>query len=115
MRKGEIARLTWEAFDREAWTITLHAEDAKTRKGRVLGLEGPLWERAPNQGRRLDSTLIFHRDSQPVTEFRKAWSTATKKAGLFGALFHDLRSHAGFRIMPGGIADQPGMSGSLAA
>jgi len=44
MRKGEIAALTWEAFDRETWTLRLHAKSAKSGRGRLLALEGPLRE-----------------------------------------------------------------------
>jgi integrase len=100
MRKGEVARLTWEAFDRETRTLRLHARDAKTRRGRVLTLEGPLWEIMERRlkARRLDCALIFHRDGAAVREFRKAWATACKRAGLPGVLFHDLR-RSGIRNM----------------
>jgi len=58
MRKSEVAKLTWKAFDRETWTITLHARDAKTRKGRVLGWRMPceIIERRL-KARRLDAYL----------------------------------------------------------
>jgi integrase len=38
MLKGEAARLTWEMFDRETWTLGLHQSAAKTGKGRALVL-----------------------------------------------------------------------------
>ena len=41
MRKGEAARLIWEMFDREAWTLRLHQSAAKTGNSRVLVLTGP--------------------------------------------------------------------------
>jgi integrase len=93
MRKGEIGSLTWATFDRETWTLRLHARDAKTGKGRVLALEGPLRTVIERRmkARRLDCPLIFHRDGQPIREFRKAWASACKAAGLTGKLFHDLR------------------------
>jgi integrase len=61
MRKGEIAKLSWEAFDRETWTLRLHARDAKTGHGRTLALEGPLVEiiERREKARRLDCPLIF--------------------------------------------------------
>jgi integrase len=40
MRPGEIRALTWEDFDRETWTIRLHARDAKSGYGRALALDG---------------------------------------------------------------------------
>ncbi len=93
MRKSEAGGLTWGAFDRESWTLRLHARDAKTRHGRPLVLEGPLREIIERrlEARRLDCAMIFHRGGQPVREFRKAWTTACKRAGLPGVLFHDLR------------------------
>src|SRR5262245_5665752 len=83
MRKGEIAKLTWEALDREAWTITLAAKDAKTRKARTVAVEGPLRAIVERRiaARRPDCPLVFHRSGEPVREFRKAWATATKRAG----------------------------------
>ena len=40
MRKGEAAALTWAHFDRETWTLRLHARHAKTRRGRIIVLRG---------------------------------------------------------------------------
>jgi integrase len=34
------------------------------------------------RARRLDCPLIFHRDGRPMGEFRKAWATACRAAGL---------------------------------
>jgi integrase len=67
MRRGEIASLTWEAFDRETWTLRLHARDAKTGHGRVLTVgKPPLREIIERRirARRLDCPLIFHRPSR---------------------------------------------------
>lgn len=97
MRKGEIAKLTWAAFDRETWTLTLPARSAKTKKPRKLALRGPLRAIIERRAaaRRLDCALIFWRmsDGKPmrVYEFRKAWTTACEAAGITGKLFHDLR------------------------
>jgi len=50
MRKGESAKLTWAAFDRETWMLTLAARDAKSRQAAVpITVEG----RASRRARRL--------------------------------------------------------------
>ena len=43
-RKGEIAGLEWRDVDMTARVIQLRPELSKTAEGRVLALEGPLWE-----------------------------------------------------------------------
>ncbi len=106
MRKGEIAKLTWAAFDRETWILTLAAKDAKSRHARRVPLVGPLRAIIERRvaARRLDTPLIFWRPHHgkptprlrsgqpaPIYEFRKAWATACETAGIGGRLFHDLR------------------------
>jgi integrase len=93
MRKGEIAKLEWAAYDRETATLTLPARSAKTKKPRTLVLTGPLKAIMDRRSaaRRLDCRLLFHRDGARVYEFRKAWASACRQAGLTGKLFHDLR------------------------
>jgi integrase len=93
MRKGEIAKLEWGAFDRETGTLTLPARSAKTKKPRTLVLPGPLHAIIARRlaARRLDCRLIFHRHGVRLYEFRKAWASACTSAGLTGKLFHDLR------------------------
>ena len=103
--KGEIAKLSWEGFDRETRTLRLHAKDAKTGHGRTLALEGPLAEIVERRlkARRLDCPLIFHRGGAAVREFRKAWATACKKAALSGVRFHDLRRSAIRNLVRAGV------------
>ena len=63
MRPGEIQSLTWASFDKETWTIRLHAKDAKTGYGRAIGLEGELRAIVSRRlaARRLGCPLMFHR------------------------------------------------------
>jgi integrase len=107
MRKGEIGALTWEALDRDGnrWTLRLHAKDAKTGHGRALALEGPLRDVIERRlaARRLDCPLIFHRDGEPIREFRKAWASALRRAGLRGLRFHDLRRSAVRNMVRAGV------------
>lgn len=105
MRPGEIRALAWAAFDRETWTLRLHAKDAKTGYGRVLVLVGALRAILERRltARRLDCPLIFHRNGQPVGDFRKVWKRACQLAGLEGKLLYDLRRTAVRNMVRAGV------------
>lgn len=115
MRAGEISQLTWAMLDRETWTLRLHAKAAKTGRGRVLVLAGPLRSIIERrlQVRRLDCSLIFHRvakglPGQPVKDFRRAWAGACKAVGLpagrkVGFTFHDTRRTAVRNLIRAGV------------
>jgi integrase len=105
MRPGEIRALTWAAFDRETWTLRLHAKDAKTGYGRVLALEGPLRTIIDRRvaSRRIGSPLIFHRRGRPVGDIRKQWKKACKAAGVVGKLLYDLRRTAIRNMVRAGV------------
>jgi integrase len=46
----------------------------------------------------------FHRcDGLPVGEFKKSWTTATKKAKCVGKLFHDLRRTCARTLLAAGV------------
>src|SRR5215831_8034097 len=74
MRRGEISKLTWAAFDRETATLILPARSAKSKKPRKLVLQGIYRDIIIRRltGRRLDCPLIFHRGGKPMGAFRKA-------------------------------------------
>jgi integrase len=105
MRPKETRSLTWAEFSRETWTVKLHGKDAKTGKSRSLGLEGPLREIIERriQARRLDCPFIFHRSGAKLGEFRKAWKSACKAAGLPGKLVYDFRRTAVRNMTKAGV------------
>jgi len=102
-RKGEIISLRWSDVDRDAGAIRLRPEAAKTGPGRTVMLEGDLaelvdrrWEARlfEKDGNVRIAALVFHRESEPVGDFRKAWATACQAAGVPDRLSHDLRRTA---------------------
>jgi integrase len=96
MRPGESRSLTWAGFDRETYTVRLHAKDAKTGHGRIIPVAGalrPIIERRLAV-QRLDCPLIFHRQARAVGDFRKRWKTACASVGVKGKLPYDLRRTA---------------------
>lgn len=105
MRRGEIAKLTWAAYDRESSTLILPGRSTKNKRSRKLVLEGMYREMIARRfsARHLDSPCIFHRQGKPIGSFRKAWKSACAKAGVVGLLFHDLRRTAVRNLIRAGI------------
>lgn len=99
-RRGEILGLTAANVDLRLGELRIG--DSKNGEGRVIPLRnedgslnavGEIVQRRMAQrvvGDRLVPWL-FHHDGRPITDFRKAWTSACKAAGVPGALFHDLR------------------------
>jgi integrase len=106
MRPNEIRQLTWPMVDTSTRTLHLDPRAAKTRKGRIIALEGPLWDviQRRKQARRLDTKLVFHRTSKgqpgvPIRDYRRAFRAAARQARLSPELVpYDLRRSA-LRIM----------------
>lgn len=105
MRKSEIGKLTWAAFDKETWMLTLPGRSTKNKKPRKLALLGTYREIIKRRlnARVINCDLIFHRNGKPIGSFRKAWLNACKKAGVAGLLFHDLRRSAIRNMVRAGI------------
>jgi integrase len=113
MRKSEIASLRWHSV--ADGVLILEGKHAKTKRPRMLPLEGELGElierrRAARLVMRPDGTTelnerIFHRaDGRPVKSFGNAWRNACAAAGLApGKLFHDLRRSAARNMIRAGV------------
>jgi integrase len=108
-RKGEIAGLEWRDVDMQARIIRLRPEMSKTSEGRVLALEGPLWDLLKRRWEGRDFRWVFHRDGLPVGDFRKAWGTACRKAGI-RRIFHDLRRTAVRDMIRAGVPERVAMA-----
>lgn len=115
MRKSEIASLRWEDVDGSC--IRLRAENAKNGTARLIPLEGELADlivrrKAARQIKIKEtvmlSALIFHREGEPIREFRKSWAAACSKAGI-RRLFHDLRRSACRNMIAAGVAQVTAM------
>ena len=109
-RLGEMKALEWRDVDLAGKVVHLRPEISKNKDGRLLPLSGELLEimdRA-HAKRRPDCPFVFHRDGEPIGDFRKAWSTACKAAGLHPILVHDLRRTAVRNMVRAGIARSRG-------
>jgi integrase len=106
-RKSEVSCLLWKYL--ENGVLAIPAKETKTAVKRSVVVAGELAEiierrqaarvKEPDGTTRISSNdYIFHRGGERITEFRKAWASAAKKAGCAGRLFHDLR-RSGVRNM----------------
>ena len=96
VRRGELLAIKWGQVDWEQDFITLNAEDTKSGYTRAIPvLDGDMrtwlvWSRDHANG----SPGVFHNGGEPIKDFRGAWSSACKSAGVPDLKFHDLRRTA---------------------
>jgi integrase len=110
-RKGEIASLLWTEVEGDV--IRLRAENSKNGESRIVTFEtgelAELVERCKaaqvvkNETGEIKSKHLFHSKGEPIGDFRKAWATACKLAGVSQRLFHDLRRTAVREMIRSGV------------
>lgn len=84
-RKEEALGLRWEEIDFAREVATLPAARSKNRVPRVLPLVGPLMAllRRRERARGASQTpFVFDRDGRVRKDFRRAWTTAKRRAGV---------------------------------
>ena len=112
MRRGEISKLTWDMLDRggPTWVLRIPGTITKNREGRSFGFDGitqAIMDRRV-EARRLECSLIFHRDGRPMGPFAGPWKSSLSAAGLPpGRLFHDLRRSAVRTLIQSGARPWP--------
>jgi integrase len=110
-RISEMRSLEWRDVDFADYQVRLRPEESKNKDGRVLPLRGELWqiiERA-HQKRRLECSFVFHESGEPIGDFRKAWKTACRHAGISSIIVHDLRRTAVRNMVRAGIPERVAM------
>ncbi len=110
-RVSEMRTLEWRDVDLPGREPCLRPEVSKNKDGRPLPLRGELlevFERA-REKRRPDCPFVFHDGGEPIGDFRKAWKTACKKAGISGIIVHDLRRTAVRNMVRAGIPERVAM------
>jgi integrase len=87
-RKAEILGLTWDRVDLKEGAVRLDPGETKNEEGRTLYMNEELMEemKALQSRRHLGCPYVFHRDGEPIKDFRGSWDTACIKVGLFEIL-----------------------------
>jgi integrase len=117
-RRAEVLGLTWGDIDRAHGLITLRPTGSKNGEPRELPLSPALsaliekrWPArlvgGPSGPGVCD--LVFHRDGEPVRDFRSAWWKAVQAIGKPGLLFRDLRCAALTNLVRSGVGEEVAM------
>lgn len=92
-------------------TGAIRFPDTKNGDPRVVYLTGKYYEELLAQKEELDAKYpecpyLIHREGMPIKDFREAWKTACKRAGIPGKLYHDLRRTAARNMLAAGRAEK---------
>lgn len=102
-RKAEVLSLAWSQVDWDAGEIRLYTSknyEGRSFPFRALPPLAALLEEQRERTRKVERETgrivpwIFHRNGREIRYMDTAWRSATKRAGLAGWLFHDLRRTA---------------------
>jgi integrase len=115
-RSSEVANLTWRQVDLDQGIVRLEVGETKNNEGRTVYLDQELKEVFTKQRelRKQTGTLTPYVFTNPegtdkVKDFRKAWLTACKNAGLGKRLFHDFRRTAVRNMVRAGVPERVAM------
>jgi len=82
-RRDQVLELRWPDISLEAGTIIRRAEYNKTKEPSVLAMSEGVRAVIERRCKVKNGDLVFHRNGQPIVEFRGAWRTACLAAGLY--------------------------------
>jgi len=117
--QSEVLPLTWAQVDFKGEEVRLEPGTTKNREGRTFPLfpelralldEQRAYTDHVQQERGIICPFVFHRDGEQIKTFRRAWSTACKKAGHPGRILHDFRRTAVRNMVRAGVPERVAMA-----
>ena len=114
---SEVMPLKWAQVDFEAGRVRLEPGITKNDDGREFPitkelkalLKGQKEKAIALRKRGIICPWVFNRRGKPILEYRRAWKTACKKAGLPGRIPHDFRRTAVRNLVRAGIPERVAM------
>jgi integrase len=120
-RRGEILALRWSQVDLPERTVRLNPGETKNEEGRIIPMTPELHQTLALLRQKRDelypeSPLVFSRAGKPIGNFSKAWSEASKRAGLWDEeskratrLLHDARRTGARNLVRAGVPERVAM------
>jgi integrase len=95
-RKGELLNMRCSQVDLLNDTVCLYSGETKNDEGRIVALTEECKKLLTElrKGKQPEDFLFTRENGERVLDFRGAWDSLTRKAGLPGQLFHDFRRSA---------------------
>ena len=117
-RRGEVLSLQWPQVDFKCRMVRLEPGTTKNKEGGMFPFTAELESLLLAQRQATDVLkkqgkivpwVFHHKEGQPIREFKNNWTTACRKAGWPGLLFHDLRRTATRNLVRAGIPERVAM------
>ena len=115
-RVSEIRGLTWSQVDLNQGIVRLEVGETKNAEGRTVYLDDELKQifEQQHEARKKQKKLIPYvfpnkEGNDKIGDFRGAWNTACKKAGIGKRLFHDFRRTAVRNMIRSSIPERVAM------
>jgi integrase len=118
-RKTELQSRQWPHVDFKAGWLRMEPEETKNREGRMFPLIPELWAILEAQRARAEAIereqgkivpwVFFKDNGDQLGDFKKAWTTARRKAGIPGRIFHDYRRTAARNLIRAGVPETVAM------